>query len=129
MLENADITLFNESDGNFYPTTFNGVSWRGKTQTAITSNGLFATKTFVIRISEGKETKPYLPEKEWQNLTEEEKANFWTLQSDNKDYITDSIVTSFDSFTEVCEKYNVSRIYGFADNRQGSLSHWRIDAK
>lgn len=129
MLENADITLFNESDGKFYPTVFKGVSWRGKTQTSVTSNGLFATKTFVIRISEGKETKPYLPFKEWLKLPEEKKSDFWTLQGENKDFITDNIVASFENFTEVCKNYNVSRVYSFADNRQGTLNHWRIDAK
>ena len=129
MLENADITIFNESDGKFYPTVFKSVSWRGKTQTAVSSNGVFATKTFVIRILEDKVTKPYLPFKEWQRLPDEKKSDFWTLQGDNKDFITDNIVTSFESFTEVCKNYNVSRVYSFADNRQGTLNHWRIDAK
>lgn len=129
MLKNADITLFNESDGKFYPTVFEGVSWRGKTQTSVTSNGVFATETFVIRILEGKETKPYLSFKEWQKLPEEKKTDFWTLQGDNKDFITDNIVASFENFTEVCKNYNVSRVYSFADNRQGTLNHWRIDAK
>lgn len=129
MLENADITIFNESGGKFYPTVFKNVSWRGKTQTVMSSNGLVATKTFVIRIPEGKETKPYLPFKEWQKLSEESKSEFWTLQGDNKDYITDNIIDDFDSFTELCKTYNISRVYGFADNRGDTLSHWRIDAK
>lgn len=129
MLKNADVTLFNESDGKFYPTVFKEVSWRGKTQTATTSNGLVATKTFVIRISEGKESKPYLPFKKWQNLSEEKKSEFWTLQGDNKDYITDEVIETFDSFTEVCKEHNVSRVYSFADNRGDVLSHWRLDAK
>ncbi len=129
MLENAVITLFNESDGKFYPTVFKDVSLRGKTQTAITSNGLVVTKTLVIRIPEGKETKPYLPFKEWQKLSEEKKADFWTLQGDNKDYITDEVIETFETFTEVCKDHNISRVYSFADNRGEILSHWRIDAK
>lgn len=129
MLKNANITLFNELDGKFYPTFFKGVSQCGKTQTAITSNGLVYEKSFVIRIEEGTEPKPYLPEREWRALSENERANYWTLQSSARDYIADSLIESSESFTEICKKHNVSRIYGFSDNRQGILNHWRIDAR
>ncbi len=129
MLKNANITLFNEFDGKFYPTVFKGVSWCGKTQTAITSSGLVCEKSFIIRIKEGAESKPYLPEKEWQALPENKRADYWTLQSSARDYIADSLIESPESFTEICKKYNVSRVFGFSDNRQGVLNHWRIDAR
>lgn len=127
MVYTKTITLLNEYDGTYYPTVFKNISVKRKTISTVSDKGLIAVDTCVIRIPINAPRKEYLPYKKWLQCST--KSDYWTINTESKDYIVEDEISSVESITSICKNYDAMRVYGFSDNRQGNLSHWRIDAK
>lgn len=130
MTTNADITLYNysERDGVYYSSQIKGVNWHG-TQASSVNKGLDTADVYSLRIPIHARFggKRYVPHKQWEALSADEKAKAWTLYEG--DIIVQGLVEG--DLKQIRKEYETVAITSFTDNRRGSAAaqHWRVMAK
>lgn len=129
MITNADITIYNSIVNpetrirEWKATVIKGVHFYVDNKVALTEKGLASADICKIRVpvSADFDGTVYVP------LNEYTGADYtWTLQND--DYIalgviTDEIVKPSDLQNKAAQFFKIT---SWADNRSGSLKHWRI---
>ena len=83
--DNKTVTLFNRSYNGeteketYYPTLLEGVDLVETKGANVSKSGMDSADAVKLFVDVGKMAKPYLPPKEWKELSEKEKPNYITF--------------------------------------------------
>lgn len=137
MIVNADITVFNkryvkeERTEKFVATRIKGVSLFSRTGSSFGNQNLSQHDTHTIRIPADADTdsKKYIDQKAYSEMSDEKAVGFWTLQLGSI-IIPCMADEETATETELKQKYpDVIIVKNYADNRsRGSdmMKHWRV---
>lgn len=132
MLTNADITVYNRHYNKttrldeWFRTQISGVHWHGKQAVSVDSNGLSAANVYTVRIptSVAPQGKEYVSPSDYASANSDALEGLWTLQ--NGDVIARGLIDTANPKDIAGEHFTIT---GWADNRYGSVKHWRVDGK
>ena len=133
MMTNADLTIYNVKANKetrppeYHRTQLKGVHWYTDQKVELDNKGLHSADIYKIRIPADVQSggKRYVTPTEYQSMIDV--ADVWTIQ--NGDIFVRGLVdTDISKASDVLQKYPDSsgKVMSWADNRQGSLPHWRI---
>lgn len=83
--DNKTVTIFNRSSNadtekeTYYPTLLEGVDLVETKGENVSKSGMDSADAAKLFVDAGKMVKPYLPPKEWKELPEDEKAEYFTF--------------------------------------------------
>lgn len=83
--DNKTVTIFNRSSNadtekeTYYPTLLEGVDLVETKGENVSKSGMDSADAAKLFVDVGKMVKPYLPTKEWKELPEDEKAEYFTF--------------------------------------------------
>lgn len=139
---NDNVTIFNYFRENgvvsWFSTQIENVMWSEKTETSISSDrhiNIAQAVSLTMPTSKISCDKAYLPSVDWKKLSAEDKALYWTIQTDGNDVIVKGLIDK-----ELSEDYpsselkkdyeNVATVVAFADNStRNALKHYKVGAK
>lgn len=130
MITNAGITIYNRWINpttklpEYHATQVKNVSWYAEQKVTVLDKGPITTNVYKIRIpiESVSQDKTYVTSLEYAKLTDI--SNVWTIQK--QDVIVKGLLDLEIRKPTDLEGYEKTTVQSVADNRRGSLPHWKI---